>query len=78
MEAQVLQATSVKAQLQDVILDITWSKITGRYFGKSPSWLYNKLNGVNGDSLSYAERLQLRNALYDFTERIRKAADSIA
>ena len=78
METQILKATSVKAQLRDIILDISWSKITGRYFGKSPSWLYNKINGVNGDSLSYSERLQLKNALYDFTERVRIAADCIA
>lgn len=30
----------------DILLDVTWAKIAKRYFGKSPSWIYNKLNGT--------------------------------
>ena len=73
--------TSVKMLLDDIMLDITWSKIARRYFEKSSSWLYNKFNGTDGNGgeggFTYAEKLQLRNALYDFSERIQKAADSI-
>jgi len=30
------------------MLDVTWSEISKRYFGKSSSWIYNKLNGIDG------------------------------
>ena len=76
-----VKKTSVSTQLQDIRLDITWSKIARRYFDKSASWLYNKMNGIDGNGgegdFTYAERLQLKNALYDFAERIRKAADNL-
>jgi hypothetical protein len=81
MSTETMQQTSVKAQLYDILLDITWSKIARRYFEKSASWLYNKLNGTDGNGgagdFTYAEKLQLKNGLYDLAERIRKAADSI-
>jgi hypothetical protein len=77
----VLKKTNVKMQLRDIMLDVTWSKIARRYFDKSASWIYNKLNGIDGNGgngdFTYAEKLQLKNGLYDFAERIRKAADSI-
>ena len=81
MNTLILKKTSVNMQLQDIRLDITWSKIARRYFDKSASWLYNKMNGIDGNGgegdFSYSERLQLKNALYDFSERIRKAADNL-
>jgi hypothetical protein len=81
MGTQILKQTSVSSQLQDIRLDITWSKLARKYFGKSASWMYNKLNGIDGNGgegeFTYAEKLHLKNALYDFSERIRKAADSI-
>jgi hypothetical protein len=81
MNTQILKQASVSAQLKDIRLDITWSNIARRYFDKSASWLYNKLNGIDGNGgdgdFTYSEKMQLRNALYDFSERIKKAADSI-
>jgi hypothetical protein len=62
--------------------DVTWSKISRRYFDKSASWIYNKLNGIDGNGgqgdFTCDEKLQLQNALYDFAERIRNAAKEIA
>ena len=81
MNTITLKRTNVSTQLQDIRLDITWSNIARKYFNKSASWLYNKMNGIDGNGgegdFTYSERLQLKNALYDFSERIRKAADSI-
>jgi hypothetical protein len=81
MNTLTSKRTSVSMQLQDIRLDITWSNIARKYFNKSASWLYNKMNGIDGNGgegdFTYSERLQLKNALYDFSERIRKAADSI-
>ena len=81
METQTLKRTTMSAQLHDIRQDITWSKISRMYFGKSASWLYNKLNGIDGNGgegdFTLGEKIQLRNALYDFSDRIRKSADSI-
>jgi hypothetical protein len=81
MSTLTLEKTSVSTQLQDIRLDITWSSIARRYFNKSASWLYNKMNGIDGNGgegdFNYSEKLQLQNALYDFSARIRKAADNI-
>ena len=81
MSTQTLVQPSVSEQLKDVRLDITWSNIARRYFGNSASWLYNKMNesGKNAEEskFTYSEKMQLRNALYDFADRIKKAADAI-
>jgi hypothetical protein len=73
--------TTVKQQLSNILLDISWAKISQRYFGKSSSWMYHKLDGVDGNGnendFSYAEKLQLKKALLDFSERIRNTAESI-
>jgi hypothetical protein len=82
MNTATLKETGVKMQLRDIMLDVTWSKISRRYFDKSASWIYNKLNGIDGNGgqgdFTYDEKLQLQNALYDFAERIRNAAKEIA
>ena len=81
MEIATLKQITMGVQLKDIRQDITWSKIARRYFDKSASWLYNKLNGIDGNGgdgdFTYSEKIQLRNALYDFSERIKKAADGI-
>ena len=76
------KSVSVMKSIDDIALDITWSKIAERYFPhKSISWFYNKLRGVDGNGgegeFNYAEKLQLQNALLDFSERVRSAARSI-
>ena len=62
-------------------MDISWAKISNKYFGKSSSWIYHKLDGIdengNRNDFSYSEKLQLKNALFDLSERIRKAAENI-
>lgn len=72
---------TMKSRLQDILLSITWRDIARRYFGKSSSWLYHKLDGINGnggkDEFSPEEAKQLQAALYDLSDRIRAAADRI-
>lgn len=73
--------TSTKEQLKDIALDITWAKIAQKYFGKSSSWIYNKINQVDGNGghggFTAQELNQLKEALHDFAERIRRTADSL-
>ena len=68
---------TVKQQLSDILLDISWAKISQKYFGKSPSWIYQKLDGGVSRDFTYSEKIQLKNALLDFSERIRRAAECI-
>ena len=72
---------NMKSRLQDILLSITWRDIARRYFGKSSSWLYHKLDGINGnggkDEFSPDEAKLLQSALYDLADRIRAAADRI-
>ena len=42
-------ATELKKQLLDILVEINLGKIATRYFGKSPSWLYHKFDGVDGN-----------------------------
>lgn len=73
--------TTMKMRLQDILLSITWRDIARRYFGKSSSWLYHKMDGIDGNGgksdFTPEEAKQLQAALYDLSDRIRAAADKI-
>lgn len=77
----VKKTATMKMQLKDIALDITWSKIAQRYFGKSTGWLYHKLDGrdSHGNDLEFsqAEKQQMREALIDLSRRIAIAAENI-
>lgn len=72
---------TMKSKLNDILLSITWRDIARRYFGKSSSWLYHKMDGIDGNGgkgkFSPEEARQLQAALYDLSDRIRAAADRI-
>lgn len=76
-----IRNTVVKSKLQDVYLTITWAKIADRYFGKSTSWMYNKMNGRDGnggDGEFTSDEVQiLKDALYDFANRVKACADNL-
>lgn len=56
-------------------------RLSRRYFGKSVSWFYNKLNGIDGNGgeggFTHEELQQLKGALCDLADRIRRAADNL-
>lgn len=70
-----------KQKLSDILLDINISKLANRYFGKSSSWLYHKFDGIDGNGgkgeFTQDELRQLQAALYDLSDRIRTAADTL-
>ena len=80
MEISIQKNTPYKQQLEDIIVDVSWGKIANKYFGKSASWLYNKLSEIDGNggkgSFTPEEEQQFKGALYDLAERIRKSADN--
>lgn len=71
----------VKNRLSDILVAISWREIAIAYFGKSSSWLYHKLDGIDGNGgtggFTPDEAMQLKGALCDLSDRIRRAADSI-
>lgn len=81
MTLKPTQVDTVKARLEDLLISISWSDLSKRYFGKSGSWLYHKLDGVDGNKkptdFTVEERYQLKGALIDLADRIRRAADNI-
>lgn len=73
--------SKVKQKLEDILLIVSWREIARGYFGKSSSWLYHKLDGIDGNGgvggFSEEEKTQLQGALYDLSRRIRQCADSL-
>lgn len=73
--------TATKMIMSDILLDISWARLSTRYFGKSRSWLHRKLDGINSNGgvgeFSAEEKQQLKGALCDLSERIRQAAGKI-
>lgn len=73
--------TPIKQQLGDILVSISWLDIARRYFGKSSSWLYHKLDGIDGNGgeggFTDAELEQFKGALCDLADRIRRVADSL-
>ena len=81
MTLKKTQTGTMKAQLADILMAVSWSDLSRTYFGKSNSWLYHKLDGVDGNKkpteFTIEERYQLKGALIDLADRIRRAADTI-
>lgn len=79
---QTISKQSIRYQLKDIILDVSWAKISKKYFDKSPSWIYHKMDGIDSNGgenggFTSEELEQFKGALYDFSERIRKVADEL-
>ena len=75
------QVTDVKKRLSSIYMKITWREIAQEYFGKSPSWLYHKLDGIDGNGgrggFTQEELLILKGALLDLSNKIRQAAEEL-
>lgn len=82
MDSKDTILNDAKARLQDILVSISWREVARKYFGKSSSWLYHKLDGIKSDGtpgggFSESEKIQLKEALYDLSERIKKAAQKL-
>lgn len=78
---QITRRKTMKEQMDDILLAISWGELARTYFTKSASWFYHKMDGRDGNmkptEFSLAERAQLKGALTDLSDRIRRAADTI-
>lgn len=75
------ESQSMKKRLADLLVAISWADLSRTYFGKSSSWLYHKMDGRDGNgkptSFTAEEIEELKGALLDLSNRIRRAAESI-
>ena len=73
--------TDMKKRMQPILLDISWRELSNNYFGRTSSWFYHKMDGINGNGgqggFTREEAEHLRGALCDLADRIRRAAESI-
>lgn len=73
--------TGMKKRMADIYLAVSWREIARTYFDKSVPWFQHKMYGIdeNGGKGGFSpeEAGQLRGALIDLSNRIRRAADSI-
>ncbi len=73
--------TEIKDKLDDVLTAVSWRDFANTYFHRSSSWFYHKMDGIDGNGgtggFTPEEAEQLRGALCDLADRIRRAADSI-
>lgn len=81
MKLKDVKPDSVKARLSDILMHVSWGELSREYFGKSGSWMYHKLDGIDGNKkpidFSPEELEQLKGALIDLSERIRRATEKI-
>lgn len=73
--------SDMKQRMSDILVAISWRDLARTYFGKSSSWFYHKMDGINGvggnGGFSTDEAKQLQGALLDLSDRIRRAAENI-
>ena len=81
MQSQKDLIRDVKQKVSDILISISWRDLARTYFGKSSSWLYHKMDGIDGNGgeggFTPEEATQLKGALRDLSDRIRRAAESI-
>lgn len=80
MECPV-KVTDMKRRVSDILMAISWRDFANTYFHRSSSWFYHKMDGIDGNGgqggFNPEEAEQLRNALFDLSIRIRRAAENI-
>lgn len=73
--------TDVREKTRDIALAISWRELANTSFHKSSSWHYHKMDGKDdrggAGGFSPAEAEQLRGALVDLSNRIRRVAETI-
>lgn len=79
--AVALSKTPIKHHLSPLLNVLCWAEISRQYFGKSNSWIYHKLNGIDGNgkptTFNDDEKQTLRSSLISLSEKIKEIAESL-
>lgn len=72
---------SILKQLEEVAFYIKWGNVSRDYLGFSRSWIYQRLNGYdgNGNACEFTEQQKddLRKAMRDIAQRLNDIADNL-
>ena len=67
--------------LKGILLYVKWGNISKDYFGFSRSWIYQRLNGYDGNgnpcAFTESQKEVLREALRDLARKLNETADAI-
>lgn len=81
MKEEQIFISDMRKRVEDISIAVSWREIARNYFGKSSSWLYHKMDGIDGNGgksgFTPEEAAQFKGALCDLADRIRKCADAI-
>lgn len=85
METTIIESpvmvTDMKKRVRDIQMAISWRDFANTYFQRSSSWFYHKMDGIDGNGgvggFSPEEVEQMRGALIDLSNRIRRVAENI-
>lgn len=73
--------TPLLQTIGDLAFYLKFGKISKEYFGFSPAWIYQRLNGYDGNGkpceLTEEQRETFREALRDIARKLNEAADKI-
>lgn len=73
--------SSTADNIKDVLPYLKWGNISKDYFGFSRGWIYQRLNGYDGNGepsdFTDSQKETLRNSLRDLADRLNAAADNI-
>ena len=73
--------TDMKKKVRDIQMAISWRDFANTYFQRSSSWFYHKMDGIDGNGgeggFNEEEVEQMRGALIDLSNRIRRVAETI-
>ena len=73
--------TTINQKLSPILNALSWADLSRTYFGKSNSWLYHKMNGIDGNGkptqFSDEELQTLKNALLDLSSKLTRTAESL-
>lgn len=71
----------MKSRMSDILVAISWRDFARNYFGKSSSWFYHKMDGIDGNGgkggFTPHEAELMRNALIDLSNKLQAAANRI-
>ena len=73
--------TDMKKKIRNIQMAISWRDFANTYFQRSSSWFYHKMDGIDGNGgiggFNEKEAEQMRNALFDLSDRTRRVAAGI-
>lgn len=79
---RLAEQISIRKQLEEVLPVLSVSEFAKRYFGRSASWLHQRINGnaVHGKPAEFTpeEKQTLARALRDMASKLEQAAAAVA